>query len=217
MRGPIVAAVLAVGLAARPILARAQQPEAVGAQVDTVVVEGNRRIAVASIVNTAAIPLHTPIGFRDIQRAIRALYGTSQFEDVQILRQAGPDSTAVLVIAVKERPLLARATVRGVDMLSESSVRDRIELPIGRPLDHGTVVRAVQRIDSLYQSEGYYLASVKPEIVPQDSDHVRVEFTVTEGRRVAISAVRIEGNQGLAARGVVAAMKTRPAASTATP
>ena len=212
MRGPIVAAVMAVslGLAGRPAAARGQQPEAVGAKADSVEVAGNRRIARASIVSTAAIPLHAAIGFRDIQRAIRALYATSQFDDVQILRQVGADSTTILVITVRERPLLVRATVRGVDKLSESSVRDRIELPIGRPLDHGMVARAVQRIDSLYQSEGYYLAAVRPEIISQDSDHVRVEFTVAEGRRIAISAVRIEGNQGLSAHQVVGAMKTRP-------
>ncbi len=212
MRLPIVAAVLAVGvgLAARPAGARAQEPEAVGPKVDSVAVQGNHRIARQSIVNTAAIPLHAPIGFRDLQRAIKALYGTAQFDDVRILTEVEPDSTEILVIAVKERPLLVRATVRGVDKLSESSVRDRIELPIGRPLDYGMVVRAVQRIDSLYQSEGYYLAQVKPEILPQDSEHVRVDFTVDEGRRIAISAVRIEGAQGLAARQIVAAMKTTP-------
>ena len=228
MRLPVVAAVLAagVGLAAWPAPAPAQVPaqappqaqapaqaqvqDTVGPELDSVAVEGNRRVARQSIVNTAAIPLHAPIGFRDIQRAIKALYATTQFSDVQVLRELGPDSAEILVIAVKERALLVRATVRGVDKLSESSVRDRIELPIGRPLDAGQVVRAVQRIDSLYQSEGYYLADVKPEIIPQDSDHVRVEFTVTEGRRIAISAVRVEGAQGLSARTVVAAMKTRP-------
>jgi outer membrane protein insertion porin family len=212
MRGPIVAAVLAVGVgcAARPAPARAQQPQAVGPQADSVAVEGNRRVARQSIVNTAAIPLHTPIGFRDLQRAIRALYATAQFDDVQILRETGPDSAEILVIAVKERPLLERVTVRGVDKLSESSVRNRVDLPIGRPLDHGMVIRAVQRIDSLYQAEGYYLASVKPEIIPQDSEHVRVDLTISEGRRIAISAVRIEGAHGLAARQVVHAMKTRP-------
>ena len=162
MRLPVVAAVLAVGvgLAARPA---ARPGPGAGGRAAPRWIRWRSRATTASraqsIVNTAAIPLHAAIGFRDIQRAIKALYGTSQFDDVQILREVGPDSAEILVIAVKERPLLVRATVRGVDKLSESSVRDRIELPIGRPLDYGMVVRAVQRIDSLYQSEGYYLAA----------------------------------------------------------
>jgi len=210
MRVPVVAAVLAVGvgLAVRP--AWAQGPVAAGPQVDSVAVVGNRRVARQSIVNIAAIPLHAAIGFRDIERAIRALYGTSQFSDIQILRETGPDSAEILVISVKERPLLARVTIRGVDKISESSVRNRVDLPIGQPLDHGMLVRAVQRIDSLYQGDGYYLATITPQVVPQDSDHVRVEITISEGRRIAISAVRIEGAHGLSARQVVHAMKTTP-------
>ncbi len=199
-----------LALAGRPGVAPAQQADTVGPRVDTVVVEGNRRITNASILGTAQIPLHTPVGFRDIQRAIRALFGTSQFDDVQILREARPDSTERLVIVVKERPLLRRAIVRGVEKLSERSVRDRMELPAGRPLDPGMVVRAVQRIDSLYRAEGYYLAQVTPQIVQDDSDHVQVEFTVTEGRRIAIAAVRVEGNERVPAKQVVGAMQTRP-------
>jgi outer membrane protein insertion porin family len=212
MRGPVVATAVAVGLAlaAWPARSPAQEPQVRSAAADSVAVEGNRRITRESIVNTAAIPLKTPIGFRDLQRALRALYATSQFDDVQIQREAGADSTEILVIVVKERPLLVRATVRGVDKLSEREVRDRIELPVGRPLDHGLLVRATQRIDSLYEAEGYYLAEVKPEVIPQDSDHVRIVFDITEGRRIAIAAVRIEGNRAFPAREIVSAMKTRP-------
>jgi outer membrane protein insertion porin family len=209
-RGQVVAAAVAAGLALAGRRLAAQQPDTTAAHVDTVVVEGNRRISTASIVATAAIPLRVPIGFREIQRAIRALYTTGQFDDVRLQREDAPDGTETLVVTVKERPLLARATVRGVEKLAERSVRDRLELPAGRPLDPGQVVRAVQRIDSLYEAEGYYLANVKPEIIPQDSDHVRVDFTVTEGRRIAISAVRIEGDQAMPASRVVGAMKTRP-------
>jgi outer membrane protein insertion porin family len=211
-RGPIVATALAVGLglALWPGRSAAQETQGRGAVVDSVAVRGNRRISRESIVNTAAIPLKTPIGYRDVQRAVRTLYQTSQFDDVQILREAGPDSAEVVVIAVQERPLLVRTTVRGVEKVSERSVRDRIELPTGRPLDRGMLVRAKQRIDSLYEAEGYYLAQVVDSVIPQDSDHVRVVFDITEGRRIAISAVRIEGNRAFPASEIVSQMKTRP-------
>jgi outer membrane protein insertion porin family len=212
MRGPIVATAVAVGLGlvGWPGRAAAQEPTRQSPQVDSVAIEGNRRVTRESIVNLAAIPLKAPISYRDIQRALRALYETAQFDDVRILRRTGPDSSEILLIAVHERPLLARITVRGVDQLSERSVRDRIEIPVGRPLDAGLIVRAKQRIDSLYESEGYYLADVKASVIPQDSDHVRVVFDVTEGRRIAIAAVQIEGNRAFTARQIVSSMKTRP-------
>ena len=62
----------------------------------------------------------------------------------------------------------------------------------------------------MYEAEGYYLASVKPQVIPVDSEHVRVVLDVDEGRRVAISAVRIEGAHAFPVSEVVAQMKTRP-------
>jgi outer membrane protein insertion porin family len=223
MRGAFVAAALAAGVAlvAPPRPAAAQQPGAVqqpaavqevvpGGRVDSIVVAGNRRITRASIVNAAAIPLRTPIGFRDIQRALRALYDTGEFDSLSVLRTVGPDSAEILIIRVAERPLLVRVTVRGADQLSERSVRDRIELPAGRPLNPGAVERARQRIDSLYEAEGYYLADVKPQVIREDSEHVRVVLDIDEGRRIAIAAVQVEGAHAFAADEIVAQMKTRP-------
>lgn len=217
MRGALVAAVLAAGvaLAGRPCPVAAQQPSGVpelvpGGRVDSIAVAGNRRITRASIVNAAAIPLKSPIGFRDIQRALHALYDTGEFDSLSVLRTVGPDSAEILVIQVAERPLLLRVTVRGADQLSERSVRDLVELPAGRPLSSGALERARQRIDSLYEAEGYYLADVKPQVIREDSEHVRVVLDIDEGRRIAISAVRIEGAHAFPAGEIVAQMKTRP-------
>ena len=209
MRGTIVATALAVGLVDGPTRAPAQEAGG-GIRVDSIAVEGNRRVTRATILNTASIPLKSPIGYRDIQRAIRALFETTQFDDVRILHQTASDSNEVLVIQVHERPLLVRATVRGVEKLSEHSVRDRIDLVAGRPLDSALVARAVLRIDSLYESEGYYLAQVAPTVIQEDSDHVRVVFDITEGRRIAIAAVRVEGNHAFPPGQIVGRMKTKP-------
>ncbi len=178
--------------------------------VDSIEVVGNRRNTREMILNAAALPLHTVVGYRDLQRAVRSIYATGQFDDVQVGRRTLPAGGEVLVLTVRERPILVRATVRGVEKLSERSVRDRIELAAGRPLDPAQVAKARLRIDSLYQTEGYYLSRVEPVIVPQDSDHVRVVFDVTEGRRIAIARVEIEGNTRFRASEVIAHMRTRP-------
>jgi outer membrane protein insertion porin family len=110
---------------------------------------------------------------------------------------------------VEERPILATGhTRRG--KLTDGTVRGRVG-PAGRPVDPALVARAVARIDSLYESEGYYLSRVRPDTVPGDTNgSVRIVFTVEEGRRVAISGVRIEGNTAFTDAQVVGVMKTRP-------
>jgi outer membrane protein insertion porin family len=208
-RGLAAAALAAALLTVRPSGAMAQ--DSAGAVVDSIEVGGHRRNTRETIVNAAGIPLGTPLTYRDIQRAIRNLMALGQFDDVRIEREVGAASEEILVITVRERPLLTRATVRGVEKLSERSVRDRLEMPSGRPLDPAMVARAQLRIDSLYERAGYYLARIEPFYIwEDDSARVRVIFDIEEGRRIAISAIRIEGNQRFRDDEIVGRLKTRP-------
>ena len=219
MRGALLAAALAAGIALTggPSAALAQgipTPAAasgLAGRVDSIIVQGNRRLSAASIISTAAIPLRAPIGFRDIQRALRSLYATGEFDSLSVYREPGPDTSAdILVIRVAERPMLKSVLVEGVDRLSEHDIRDRINLVPDRPLNPGDLVRARERIDSLYEAEGYYLADVNPQVIPVDSEDVRVVLDIHEGRRIAISAVRVEGAHAFPASEIVSHMKTKP-------
>lgn len=212
MRGAIVAAGVAValGLAGGPAPLVAQEPAAGSPVLDSIAVVGPRRNTRETVLNTAGIPVGSPITYRDIQHAIRALYALGQFDDVQVFYSEDAAGRRILTIALKERPILLRTAIRGVAKLSEHSVRERIEMPSNRPLDPGLVARARQRIDSLYEAEGYYLADVKPLVIPQDSDHAIAVFDITEGRRVAVSAIEIEGNHDFRDGQIVGHMKTRP-------
>src|SRR5689334_15063903 len=73
--------------------------------VDSIVVQGNHRLTPSQIIGSSGIIVHQPINYRDIQRAITALFKTGQFDDVLVeQRNAGP--RLILVIRVKERPVL---------------------------------------------------------------------------------------------------------------
>ena len=90
-----------------------------------------------------------------------------------VLRGASAASRSSSSI-VRERPVLSDVKVVGPDKVSLNSVKDRVDLLIGKPIDPAQVAKDVARIDSLYQSEGYYLAKV------------HVDTIVTErGRRTA--------------------------------
>ena len=88
----------------------------------------------------------------------------------------------------------------GRSRVSLNSVRDRVDLLIGKPIDPAQVAKDIARIDSLYQSEGYYLARVTVDSsVVQAGRRTRgvLTFHVDEGRRLAIAGVEVEGNKAL--------------------
>jgi len=194
-------------LAGAPLL-RAQ--DAPAPRVDSVAVEGNARISAQQVLTTAAIVPGSTINYRDIQRAVSSLYRTGQFDDVTVAQRI-VDGRSVLVFVVNERPVLAGWSVRGVEKLSTADVRDRVRLLEGRPIDRAAVARARAAIDSLYHDRGYYTADVTALEVPADTaGGVRVYFDVTEGARVAISQVAIEGNEQFPDDQVVAQMASKP-------
>jgi len=177
---------------------------------DSIAVRGNEHVDDATIRGDAGLVAGATLNYRDVQRALRAVFATGQFDDVQITcLPAAAGGRTILAITVKERPVLSDVRVEGVDRLSSKAVRDRIEIPEARPLNPALVSRAVERIDSLYEAHGYYLARVRPEttfVGPQ----IQLTFKIDEGRRLAISGIQIKGNTHISDGEIVKAMKTKP-------
>jgi outer membrane protein insertion porin family len=200
----VAAVALFVGVPAA-LLAQDEQPPI----VDSIAVAGNGRLTASQIVGTSGLVVKQPVNYRDIQRSITALFKTGQFDDV-VVEQQPHGSGIILVIKVKERPLLEKWAVRGVTKVGEGEVKSRVKLSENRPIDRNGVEQARASIDSLYKHGGYYSAQVKTIEIPQTNGKIRVVFDVDEGERVAISEVVVEGNKRYSDKQVVKHMATRP-------
>src|SRR5256886_12641588 len=215
LEGVIRTASLVVSLAGLALLAphvvRAhgeapvQAPPAVAP--DSIVVLGLRRADRKHVLYQSGLAPGQPLGYRDVQRAIQALYASGQFDDVRA-EQDTARGRQLLIVHVRERPILVKWAVRGVSRLSEGSVRDKAQLAEGRPLDPAALARGRGRIDSLYRAEGYYLAHVSViKVYEADSERVRVVLDVDEGRGVAVARGAVEGNTHLPPDRFVGSMK----------
>ncbi len=201
----------AVALLVLGATARAQDPAVAGrcATPDTIVFRGATRTADASLRGDAGL-VAGPVSYRALDRAIKALHATGQFDDVAATCEVARDGgRTALAFTLKERPLLGAVDVAGTDHLPRGEVRDRVDLLIGRPVDPAQIAHSMQRIDSLYQAEGYYLAQVRPETTLV-SGQVSLLFRVDEGKRLSVSGVSVTGNQGVPDKDLVAAMETKP-------
>jgi len=206
-RLPLLVILGSVVLSPRP--ARAQgEPGAPAA--DSIVVEGLRRVERRQVLDASGLAPGRPLSYRDIQRAIKTLYATGQYADVQVAQDT-VGGRQLLIVRVRERPLLVKWAVRGVSRLSERAVKDKVQLVEGRPFDPAAEARSRGRIDSLYRAQGYAQATVRAlHVYEADSTRIRVVFDIAEGRRVAIARLEIEGNTHFTDQEIVAQMKTRP-------
>lgn len=211
IRGLTAALASVVIALALPSAAAAQERTSPCALPDSIVVRGASRVSEAKIRTEGGLVAGSPMPFPVSQRAIKAVFALGEFEDVRI--ECDVESVpgkAIVAYVVRERPLLGDVKVVGPKAVSERTVRDKVELLVGRPLDPQQVTQARARIDSVYEAAGYYLARITVDSTAMPDGRIALVYRIDEGRRLAISGVEITGNARVKDKTIVDAMKTKP-------
>lgn len=216
-RAAVSAALLPLALLGAVLPARAQNPvpapataAQAGVVVDSVEVRGNRRVERAVILATSGLRPGETIGGPQVQRAIRRLMSTGNFESVQILSRGDPATRVSLVIEVVERPLVAAIDFSGLKSVGAKTVRDTVGLAANQPLNPAQVARTEQMIRDLLAKEGVQVLSVDTTLTPvsEPEGAVRLTFEVREGHRLAIADIDFRGNEAFADERLREEMKT---------
>jgi len=202
---------LGLALSLLPGVLRAQDMTGKCTVPDSIAIRGNSRVAESKIRAEGGITAGTPLNFPGVQRAIKAVYALNEFDGVEVVCDLETlEEKAIIAIVVKERALLGDIKVVGAKAVSERSVRDKIDLLVGRPIDPLVEARARARIDSTYEKAGYYLARVTIDSTPMSDGRIGLTYRVDEGRRLAISGIDVVGNTKVKESTIVGAMKTKP-------
>ena len=185
----LVIAVLAVMLPTPLILA---QGTAVFSRID---VAGNQRIEADTIRVFAGIEPGQPVTPEQLNLAVRNLFDTGLFEDVQVMPEAGR-----LVITVVENPTINQIAFEGNDSLDDEELYEVVQL---RPRLAYSVPAAeadAQRIIDAYQAAGRYAASVTPVIIRLPENRVDLVYEINEGRVTSVQRINFTGNQAFSDR-----------------
>jgi len=206
-----LAAILLLALA--PLAIRGHD---LGAQervrVDSIAVEGNSRLPTPTIVGTLGFEAGAEVSYREIQRAIKNLWGTGQFEDVIFRAEGAPDQPITLIVEVEERDVVAQVTISGLKRISERTVRDSTGLQPGQPYSPSRVFAAEQFIRTNLAREGVPFARIdrRTQEIDDRPGEIHLFLDVTEGHRITIAQLAFEGNEFLSDGEIRSAMKTRP-------
>ncbi len=174
------------------------EQELVGVFVDSIAVEGNVRQPTPAILGTLGLQAGRTLNFRDIQRAIKALWATGQFTDITPRAEGGQDGApVVLVFSVEEQDLLRRVTIRGLEHLDEGEVRDTSGLRPGLAYSPVRVAAAKDFIRTELAKEGIPFARIEERLDPVEDSEYEVELIldVTEGNRVTVAHISFSGNE----------------------
>lgn len=143
----------------------------------------------------AYLPIKQGDTFTDekASEAIRALYATGFFNDVQISTEGD-----TVVVNVVERSAIASIDFSGLHEFEKDALLKALKsvgLSQGRYYDKSLVDRSEQELKRQYLTRGFYAAEIKTTVTPVDRNRVSILFAVTEGPSAKIRQVNFIGNK----------------------
>ncbi|HSQ68653.1 MAG TPA: outer membrane protein assembly factor BamA, partial [Steroidobacteraceae bacterium] len=156
-------------------------------------IEGLQRISEGTVYNYLPVNIGDRLDARRVEEALRALYATGFFRDVEIRRDGG-----ALVVAVRERPSIESFTITGnKDIKSEDlekSLRS-VGLARGKTFNQSTLDEVERFLTDQYYSRGKYGVKVDTKVEEVADNRVRIAIDIVEGKRSKIRQINIVGNE----------------------
>ncbi len=170
-------------------------------------IDGLQRISAGTVLTYLPIERGDTVSSSDVGDAIRALYRTGFFEDVQLDRQGN-----ILVVTVAERPAINRLTLTGnKDIKTDdllAGLKD-IGLSEGDTFDRLGLDRVTQELTRQYNNRGKYSVSITPTVSRLDRNRVDVTITVDEGKAAKIRHINLIGTEKFDNEDILAGWESR--------
>ena len=155
-------------------------------------IEGLQRISEGTVFNYLPVNIGDQLDQRRVAEALRAMYATGFFRDVEIRRDGG-----TLVVAVVERASIESFEIKGnKDIKTEDLQRSlrNVGLATGKTFDQSVLDEVKQYLTDQYFSRGKYAVRVDAKVEEVPGNKVKVAVDIAEGKRARIRQINIAGN-----------------------
>jgi outer membrane protein insertion porin family len=199
-------------LAAQPVAGGAVPAAASAARVGSITVRFNGPANVAEQVVRANMQLQEGSALEDalIDRDIRSLYRTGQFEFIEFKRGALVNGKVDLVVEVTSKFRVESVTYVGNKKVKAKRLAKESKTKEGLPLDERQVKEDSEKIREYYQKSGYNQAKIDYRIERDRATGLgKVFFDVAEGQKVRIKRVAFEGNENVSTRRLRKTIETK--------
>jgi outer membrane protein insertion porin family len=156
-------------------------------------VEGVQRISAGTVFNYLPIKVGDTYTPARGQQAIRALYKTGFFKDVQLEREGD-----VLVVKVAERPAISKIDITGAKEIPKDDLKKglrEVGFVEGRVFNRSLLEQIEQELQRQYFARGRYGVKIKPTVTSLPRNRVDVTIAISEGRTARIQEINIVGNE----------------------
>ncbi len=155
-------------------------------------IEGLQRIAAGTVFNYLPVKAGDTFDEQGSSEAIRALFSTGFFKDVELERDGD-----VLVVIVQERPAIASIEITGNEDIETEPLLESLKdigLAEGRVFNRSLLDRLEQELRRQYFGRGKYGVKIDTTITPLERNRVGILIAVSEGIAAKIRQINIVGN-----------------------
>ena len=182
-------------LSGLPAMALAQEAPAAaqadaGQTIQSITVLGNQRLEPDTIRSYVRLRVGQPYSQVLADQALKDLFATELFADVQIRNDAGN-----VVIEVKENPVVNRIILEGNKRIKDEKILPEIKLAARQIFTRSKVRADVARIIELYKRQGRFAAVVEPKMVQLEQNRVDIVYEISEGPKSKVRQINIIGNE----------------------
>jgi len=141
------------------------------------------------------LPLTTGDELNDItqRQAMKALYASGLFQDVQLLRDGD-----TLIIKVVERPQIAEFEIEGNEKIGGDELKKSLTdvgLTAGETYKRALLDQVQQELRRQYYANGYYDVGIDSTVTELPNNRVSIKVKVTEGKVTKIKDINILGSK----------------------
>ncbi len=176
--------------------------------IKDIAVQGNRRVQEAVILGRVAAKIGTPFVPTRLAEDIRNIFALGFFDDVQLKVEDFEGGVRLLFVVV-ERPFVRDVVFAGNKKFDSASLQEKIDLKLGGVYNPVDVNRAAEKLKEHYEQEGYFEVAVTPDVQKLPDGDVSVTYRITEGRKINIDRIVIEGARGLTPKQIKEVMATQ--------
>jgi outer membrane protein insertion porin family len=155
-------------------------------------IEGLQRVEPGTVFSYLPVQVGDTFTEEKGAEAIKALYSTGFFRDVQIQAQGN-----VLIVIVEERPTISRIEFTGMKEFDQEIVRKSLKavgVAEARFYDKALIDKAEQELKRQYVGKGMYAAEVVATVTPVERNQVAIYFNIDEGPVAKIQEINFIGN-----------------------
>lgn len=162
--------------------------------VSSVEVVGNQAVQADAIKGLMSSREGQPLDPNLVRQDIREIFDSGFFDDVQVGRRVAADGNVVLVVEVKEKPIIGEIDFEGFIEVKPDSFKDKFQSKQYTIVDEKKLTADLRSVEQAYVEKGYYLARADYDLRPGNPGEVTLVFRVVENSAVSVQRVDIVGN-----------------------